>query len=128
MKKIALAALMLVAAGSAAMAQDAAGAPRQHPGGFLAQVDTNGDGEIDIKEFTAAATKRAGDQFDKIDIAKKGLITRDQFIAARQADAKSRFEQMDTNKDGKLTKEDRPQHPDGKHLDKGRIPPPPPEE
>lgn len=114
MKKIALAALMLAAAAGSAMAQDAAGAPRRDPGGFLAKADTNGDRAIDAMEFATAATQRAGEQFDKIDVAKKGAITRDQFVTAGEADAKARFEKMDRNKDGKLTKEDRPQRRDGK--------------
>jgi Ca2+-binding EF-hand superfamily protein len=123
MKKIALAALVLAAAAGSAMAQDAAGAPPKHPGGFLARVDTNGDGEIDAKEFATAATQRAGEQFDKIDVAKKGVISRDQFVTAGEADAKARFEKMDRNKDGKLTKEDRPQRRDGKPPGKAEAAP-----
>lgn len=121
MKKIALAVLMLATAAGTAVAAD--GERRSgHPGGYLAQVDTNGDGEIDAAEFAVAGAKRAADQFDEIDVEKTGTISKDQFVKAGEAEAKARFEKMDRNTDGKLTKEDRPTRPEGKHEQNNEAP------
>lgn len=59
-------------------------------------LDTNGDGKIDMNELDAAAVKifkqydRNGDKF----------IDRSEFKTIKEA--RSRFEDLDTNKDGKL--------------------------
>jgi hypothetical protein len=109
MKKFAIAAALVAASATAALAGGPkdAGEPGRKHAGFIQALDTSGDGKVDATEFAAGAAERAGKHFDAIDTEGKGVVTREQYVSAAGKSAEARFEKADRNGDGFLTKEDR---------------------
>jgi hypothetical protein len=105
---LAAAAILALAAGSAAVAQQPRGPLMfrgdHGPGGFgLLEFDTNADGKLAKAEFDAAQRTR----FDGIDGNKDGFIVPDEMRASfesRRANAeKERFALLDADKNGQLS-------------------------
>jgi Ca2+-binding EF-hand superfamily protein len=100
--------VIALAAGSAAVAQQAGPSPlkgdhRGHGGFGLLQFDTNADGKLTKAEFDNAQRTR----FNELDGNKDGFATREEMQAAvetRRANAgKERFAVLDTDKNGQLS-------------------------
>jgi len=81
------------------------------------RADKDGDGRVSRAEATAAASERATEWFDKLDLNKDGYITQDEINQAREtrrgnmeAEMKQkmeeRFKEADTNGDGQLSLEE----------------------
>lgn len=92
---------------AAALATFAAGAafalPHGQPGGFVKQLDANGDGQVQIVEIEASAAKQAAE----IDANADGAITVAEMKAWREAKraerAEARLMRLDANQDGKVS-------------------------
>jgi len=64
--------------------------------GMMKQMDTNGDGAVDKKEFLAAATKRAEKHFARMDLNKDGVLDK--------KDHAAHFDRLDSNHDGNISR------------------------
>lgn len=104
MKPIAMLALALAIAGTAAAAfaqdpQPAASQPARH-----AKIDANGDGVIDRSE--AAANPKMAEHFDRLDANKDGRITADERPQRGGKGGRERMQQLDTDNDGRFSREE----------------------
>ena len=122
--------VLVLAAGSAAIAQQPGGPPRLQgghgPAGFgLLEFDKNADGKLTKAEFDTAQRTR----FDQMDANKDGFTTPEEMRASlesRRANAeKARFATLDTDKNGQLSQSEfevareRGPGPDGPRLRMG---------
>lgn len=119
MRRLAFAALMTFGFAAAAVAQEGAEAPGSDPAGLptFKEVDTNGDGRVNLEESQSVA----GFDFPGADANADRMLTRQEFAAAmeslaasgggqrRLADTRGRpltFEQADRNGDGKIDRDE----------------------
>ena len=73
-------------------------------------ADKDGDGRVSRAEATAAASERANEWFDKLDLDKDGYVTQEETRQARetrrgqwQATFDEHFKEADANSDGQLS-------------------------
>lgn len=65
------------------------GAKGEHKGGWVQQLDTNGDGDISKAEFDAHHAKK----FEKMDADGNGVVSKDE-LKASKAKMKEKFKEM----------------------------------
>jgi len=83
----------------------------------LKAADLNGDGVIDLEEFSKRAVDQAEQSFGKLDVDGNGSISKEEYVTFSAETSQKIFAKMDRNGDGVLSADDMQRKHPKKHKD-----------